>query len=71
MEPNENIAFSIQEFCRWAGIGCSLTYKEIEAGRLRTKKVGRRTIIPIGDATSWIYDLPDGGNANTLKVKRS
>ncbi len=55
-------AFSIEQFCEWAGIGRSLAYKEIATGRLRTKKVGRRTLITLDDARSWLNDLPDGND---------
>jgi hypothetical protein len=53
-------AFSIQQFCAWAGIGRTLAYKEIESGKLRTKKVGRRTIITVDAAVAWLNALPDG-----------
>lgn len=57
-------AMSIETFCQWSGIGRSLVYKEIEAGRLRIKKVGRRTIITSEAAGSWLAALPDGDGRN-------
>lgn len=57
-------AFSIQQFCTWAGIGRTLAYKEIESGKLRTKKVGRRTIITMDAALTWLSALPDGTKKN-------
>lgn len=57
-------AMSIDAFCRWAGIGRSLAYKEIEAGRLRIKKVGRRTLITMDEARNWLANLPDGDAGN-------
>ncbi|MCF4124955.1 MULTISPECIES: helix-turn-helix domain-containing protein [Methylobacterium] len=57
-------AMSIEDFCRWAGIGRSLAYKEIEAGRLRIKKVGRRTLITMDAARAWLANLPDGDAGN-------
>lgn len=56
---NDIGARSIGEFCRWAGIGRSLAYKEISAGRLKTKKVGRRTLITTDAASAWLNELPD------------
>lgn len=59
-------AMSIDDFCRWAGIGRSLAYTEIAAGRLRTTKVGRRTLVTAEAASTWLAALPDGndtGNA--------
>lgn len=57
-------AMSIETFCQWAGIGRSLAYKEIEAGRLRIKKVGRRTLITLEAARAWLADLPEGDSGN-------
>ena len=34
-------AFSINEFCQWAGIGRTATYAEIKAGRLPAKKLAQ------------------------------
>ena len=55
-------AMSIDDFCRWAGIGRSLAYTEIAAKRLRTKKVGRRTLVTAEAACAWLADLPDGND---------
>lgn len=57
-------AMSIEDFCRWAGIGRSLAYKEVEAGRLRIKKVGRRTLVTMDAARAWLANLPDGDAGN-------
>ncbi|MFG1416725.1 DNA-binding protein [Xanthobacter sp. V0B-10] len=53
-------ALSILEFCKWAGIGRTLAYKEIECGKLRIKKVGRRTLITMDAARNWLDALPSG-----------
>ncbi|WP_394887978.1 excisionase family DNA-binding protein [Mesorhizobium sp. AaZ16] len=50
-------AMTIDGFCRWAGIGRSLTYKEIAAGRLRSVKVGKRRLIKLADALEWLQAL--------------
>jgi hypothetical protein len=50
--------FSINEFCRWAGIGRTAAYAEIKAGRLPAKKFGKRTFIIINDAERWLAALP-------------
>lgn len=57
-QANGQGALSIQQFCKWAGIGRTLTYKEIECGKLRTKKVGRRTLITMDAARDWLAALP-------------
>lgn len=53
-------AFTIAEFCASHGIGKSLAYDEIAAGRLRFRKVGRRTLILAQDAQAWRDALPEG-----------
>ncbi len=50
-------ALSINEFCQWAGIGRTLAYRQIQAGKLRTRKVGRRTLITMDAAKSWLDGL--------------
>ena len=51
-------AMSIAEFCQRYGPGRTTTYQEIQAGRLRARKVGRRTIITEDDAEEWLQQLP-------------
>ena len=51
-------AMSIAEFCQRYGPGRTTTYQEIQAGRLRARKVGRRTIITEDDAEEWLRGLP-------------
>ena len=59
-ESSAKAAFTIAEFGAAHGIGKSLIYEEIGAGRLRCRKVGRRTLILAGDAEAWRNALPDG-----------
>ncbi|MEO3385106.1 DNA-binding protein [Mesorhizobium sp. CAU 1741] len=54
------VAYRINEFCAAFGVGKSLVFEEIAAGRLRTKKAGRRTLIPARDASAWLEALPEG-----------
>jgi excisionase family DNA binding protein len=51
-------AFSIEEFCRRYGLGRTKAYEEIKLGRLRARKVGRRTIVTQDDAENWLRHLP-------------
>jgi excisionase family DNA binding protein len=50
-------AFSIDEFCRRYGIGRTTSYAEIAAGRLRCRKVGKRSLITEDDAEAWLESL--------------
>ena len=54
----EDGAFSIEEFCVWAGIGRSAVYEEINDGRLDARKRGSRTLIPREAARRWLENLP-------------
>jgi excisionase family DNA binding protein len=50
-------AFSIHEFCPYYGIGRTTAYAEIAAGRLRRRKVGKRSLISKDDAEAWLQGL--------------
>jgi excisionase family DNA binding protein len=51
-------AVGIDEAARLAGIGRTLLYQEISEGRLRIRKAGRRTLIPIQELDAWLNSLP-------------
>lgn len=59
----EQHAYTIDQFCDAHGIGRTLCYAEIAAGRLQAKKAGRRTLILADDARKWREQLPDGRDA--------
>lgn len=52
-------AFSIDEFCDRYGPRKTKTFEELKAGRLRGRKIGRRTVITEDDAEAWLRNLPD------------
>ena len=45
---------TIADFCKRYRIGRTKVYEEINFGRLRAIKVGRRTLIVIDDAEAWL-----------------
>jgi hypothetical protein len=51
-------AFGIGEFCRRYSVGRTTAYAEMKAGRLRRRKVGKRSIIAQEDAEAWLQGLP-------------
>lgn len=60
MSPNNSSrgAFSVDEFCAWASIGRSKFYKEVAVGRLRLRKIGRKSVVTMPDAQAWLSSLP-------------
>ncbi|MFU0505848.1 helix-turn-helix domain-containing protein [Pseudaminobacter sp. NGMCC 1.201702] len=57
----EAYALTIPDFARRFGVGRSKVYLEIQAGRLKPRKVGTRTIIPVEEARRWLEALPKMG----------
>jgi excisionase family DNA binding protein len=51
-------AMSIVEFAATYGIGRTTAYEELRSGRLRGRKIGKRTIITAEDAEAWLRCLP-------------
>ena len=51
-------AMSIAEFCGRYGPGRTTAYSELKCGRLRGRKIGKRTIITEDDAEDWLRRLP-------------
>lgn len=46
-------SYRLLEFCKEFGIGRTQAYLEIQAGRLRTFKIGKLTMIAGEDALAW------------------
>lgn len=57
-------ALTVDEFCAWAPLGRSKFYQEVTAGRIRLRKVGRKSVVTVTDALAWLESLPDGGRAD-------
>jgi hypothetical protein len=51
-------AMTVSEFCRWASIGRTKMYAEINAGRITPRKIGAKTVILRSDAEAWLCSLP-------------
>jgi excisionase family DNA binding protein len=54
----EPAAYSPDRCAEAYDVGRTLIYQEIASGRLRARKLGRRTIITRADADAWIKSLP-------------
>jgi excisionase family DNA binding protein len=50
-------ARTVKQFCADYGVGKTLTYAEIKAGRLRAVKVGFKTLVRHEDSEAWLRAL--------------
>ncbi|MGE4304728.1 MAG: helix-turn-helix domain-containing protein [Novosphingobium sp.] len=50
----EPLAYSPDDACRALSIGKTHLYSLIKAGRLETRKIGRRTLIPVSSVRALI-----------------
>lgn len=58
MEPTtEKLAYRIDEASRASGIGRTKLYSEVKEGRLRTCKVGNRTLILRSELQRFLQSL--------------
>jgi hypothetical protein len=57
-EGGVTLAFTVESFATAHNIGRSKVFDEISAGRLKARKVDRRTIITAEDAADWRATLP-------------
>ncbi|AUN31767.1 excisionase [Niveispirillum cyanobacteriorum] len=48
---------SVADFLSSYSIGRTSFYKEVAAGRITIKKIGRRTLIPRAAAEAWLNSL--------------
>lgn len=69
MDPHQQSRFkgrgalSIVEFCFWAGISRSHFYREVSCGRIKVRKIGRRSVVTVDDSLAWLRNLPVIGEA--------
>lgn len=60
--PPNAVAFSLEDASKAAGgISRSYLYNEMRAGRLVSKMIGKRRVIPVEALRAWIAAAPDGG----------
>lgn len=50
-------ALSIEDFCRAVSLGRTRVFAEIKQGKLKVRKVGRRTLIPVEEMERWLDSL--------------
>jgi excisionase family DNA binding protein len=59
----EPLAYGIPGATRATGLGRSLLYEEMRAGRLKSFLLGRRRLIDADDLKAWLRAYRDGGAA--------
>jgi excisionase family DNA binding protein len=57
-QPPRRLAYSIIEAAKAVGISRSSIYVEIAEGRLRVRKIGRRSVVFDADLKAWMTALP-------------
>jgi excisionase family DNA binding protein len=54
--PAGRASFSIEEVCKITGLSRATVYKSIAAGELKTRKLGRRTLVLAPELANWLGD---------------
>ena len=57
------LALSISEVVSTSGVGRTLVFAEMKAGRLIARKCGRRTVVLIDDLQNWLQAMPSSRTA--------
>ncbi len=60
------LAVSIAEAVRMVGLGRTSLYAAIAAGKLKTRKSGRRTLVETAALRQFLETLPSSGSQNEL-----
>jgi excisionase family DNA binding protein len=56
----EPISVDIPEACRLTGVGRSKLYQLMDAGEIRSVKVGKRRLVPVASLREWLAKLETG-----------
>jgi excisionase family DNA binding protein len=52
------LALTVEEAAKASGVGRTTIFLELRSGRLKARKVGRRTVISVTDLHAWLEALP-------------
>lgn len=58
-DPQEKSLYSISEVIKLAGIGRTKLYQELNSGRLKAVKIGKRTCVAKTDFNLWLSKLEE------------
>jgi excisionase family DNA binding protein len=56
--PAFAVALGIEDAARAAGISRTQLYQEMRTGRLASKKIGKRRVVPVDALKAWIAAAP-------------
>ena len=59
-------AVSIADAVKMVGLGRTSLYAAIAAGKLKTRKSGRRTLVETAELRQFIEGLPESGSKNVV-----
>ncbi|WP_377840077.1 helix-turn-helix domain-containing protein [Bosea sp. UC22_33] len=52
------VAYHPRQAAQVLGIGVTKLYAEMAAGKIKAKRFGRRTLVPVTELQAWINALP-------------
>ena len=58
MQPMETLAMSVSDAVRISGLGRTVLYELIGAGKIEARKAGNRTLIPTDSLRAYLASLP-------------
>lgn len=64
----EPLAYSIADACALLSLGRTTIFAAIARGELKSKKVGRRTLIAAQDLKAWLDSCPAGTAAGATEA---
>jgi excisionase family DNA binding protein len=59
MDVSSREAFAVREFCDRYGICRATFYDEVKRGRIKARKLGKKTLVLKSDAEAWAASLPE------------
>jgi excisionase family DNA binding protein len=65
--PAGKLAYTVREACIALGMGRTLMYERLHAGRIRAKREGNKILIPAEALKAYLDSLQDWTPSNTEK----
>jgi excisionase family DNA binding protein len=58
-QTNRPMAYTVNQALAEANCGRTKFYEEVNAGRIKTRRLGRRVLILADDLKAWLESLPE------------